>query len=200
MTALQLEHCTLSPDQVWYLDTSALIALTAAHFKQSTFNHFDKSNRGQRIQDFAARVNGKRGRLLTTMLAVEELAGVARAKAREIVASSLGMSWNDLKQQNRAKADQLDVGCRDDMLKFMTHAANTANALNISHEFPLIDTSKTPDANKKIRKSHRELLRLYSSLDAMDALHIVFGKELGADHFVSFDKGWHPVAEIHVGY
>jgi len=49
-----------------------------------------------------------------------------------------------------------------------------------------------------IRTAHRSYLTRYPSLDAMDALHIVFGTLLGTTHFITFDNGWLPVSQITV--
>ena len=52
--------------------------------------------------------------------------------------------------------------------------------------------------SKKAHATYVELLKNYVGLDAMDALHIVIGKEVGATGFVTFDAGWRTVAEIDV--
>jgi predicted nucleic acid-binding protein len=200
MTAQRLEDCTLVSGQMWYLDTSALIALAVAHEPQTSANQAEEFKRAKRIREFADRVNGKGARLITTILAIEELAGHARSKARKAAAQSRGMSWKDLKQYDPTAAAHLDIACRDAMLDFMEVAANVVATCQVAYEFPTLDTSKPVEANKKLRKLHRELLRLYVSIDAMDALHIAFGRWVGTKSFVSFDHGWQAVTDIDVGY
>lgn len=82
------------------------------------------------------------------------------------------------------------------MLKFMTRAVDALNAANVPLETQKVAAMEVRTAALLMRKAHRKLLADHRELDSMDALHIVLGRALGADSFITFDGGWEVVPTI----
>lgn len=202
MSAVSIEDFAPTSGQRCYLDTSALIPL-ALHQLASAGGPAppdEERRRADRIRRCIDRLVSAKASVVTTILAMEELAAKVRNDARNDQARAHGSTWKDLKRSDPAKARELDEGCRDWMLKMMEHAARSTGDLGVSFELPVVLEGDASAAATRLRKVHREYLRRYVSLDAMDALHIAVGRMIGADCFVSFDAGWREVSDITVCY
>lgn len=201
MTAVALESHAPTEGQRCYLDASALIALAYEDaVSAGVAVRADERSRARRVREYVLRVRRLGARLVTSILAMEELAAMTRNKARDIASRPLGRSWVELKRDAPDDARRVDELCRQQMLDMMEHAAKATGDLGVSFELPVVLEGDASAAATRLRKVHREYLRRYVTLDAMDALHIAVGRMIGADCFVSFDAGWREVSDITVCY
>lgn len=188
------------PSAIYYFDTSAVLALTFVLAKANGLPVPPvELSRAARVQDFAERANRSNAKLVTTVLAFEEIASTTRNKQRNDVADQYGhASWRDFKRNDAANAVIADTNAQKFMLNMMEWAAQQVASLNIAVDRTPVEAAASVSSAKHLRKAHRELLRLYPSIDSMDALHIAIGVELNVAGFVSLDHGWDTVATITV--
>lgn len=78
------------------------------------------------------------------------------------------------------------------MLELLRLAVAATKRGMVGIDWP-VATSIGPET---MRLRHRQLLRLSSALDAMDALHIIAGLALGIRSFITFDSDWDTVPGI----
>lgn len=201
MTVAQLGAASPTPKTKYYLDTSALFSLAslqAAADGQAV--PALETKRASDVTAFLARARAVGGLVCTSVLAFQEIAHKARRRSREECAKIAGFaSWQHL-DSTGASANRVQVveQAHDAMLKMLEWTAVALRAVHGEVEQPAVAADKLTERGLRFRKAHRRFLRLYKTLDSMDALHIVVGTDLGAKDFVSFDKGWEDVAEITV--
>lgn len=83
------------------------------------------------------------------------------------------------------------------MLQLLKLAQQIASNTVVVLDVPATTAASTAYA-EALRIDHEALLTAHREIDAMDALHIVFGSRLGATAFVSFDKRGQSVGSVNV--
>jgi hypothetical protein len=189
----QLSAFTHVNGLVFYLDTSAVfpLALVAAGTTKPT-----ELARAKLVTSFCTAAQKAMSRTLVSVLVFEEIAAKTRNEAqREVLRVEGHQTWRDFEAADKAKAHAERIKVQALMLAMLQHTATELGKLGVTVEQPQLQGTAA-EAGKKLRKSHREFLAKYQSIDSMDALHIAFGAMLGCKHFVSFDKAWIGIAEI----
>lgn len=139
MTAVALESHAPTEGQRCYLDASALIALAYEDAASAGVAvRADERSRARRVREYVLRVRRLGARLVTSILAMEELAAMTRNKARDIASRPLGRSWVELKRDAPDDARRVDELCRQQMLDTMEHAAKATGDLGVSFELPVV--------------------------------------------------------------
>ncbi|HET9930943.1 MAG TPA: hypothetical protein VFQ35_09660 [Polyangiaceae bacterium] len=183
----------------YYLDTSAVFALASVQAaKAGQQVPTIETQRANRLSPFLAKVAVAGGLVCTSVLAFQEVANIARRKARDEFAKQAGFSsWNHLESSAaQSVQDTVASQAHGAMLQVLEWAAVAVRDANGETEQPAVAADQTKERGQRLRKAHRRFLRAYARLDSMDALHIVIGTELGAKDFISFDKAWESVTEI----
>ena len=181
----------------FYVDTSALLpaAFLAAKATGSKIQPHEEK-RGQKLARFASRAKRNQASLVTTIVALEELAAVSRGKYREMVAKQKNhASWKAFRAADPTAAMTEDKNAHPAMLKMTNHALIQMASFGI--ELDQIETvgGQSTVAAEALRKEWIALLQRWA-IDPMDALHICVGTAIGATHFITFDTGWDSVSSI----
>jgi hypothetical protein len=190
----ELEAFAHAAGLVIYLDTSAVlpIALNLAGNLPAL-----ERRRHTRLTDFLAKVVPAGSRSACSILVLEEIAAKVRGKMqKDILMKARADSWKDYETADPTAAANDRRTIQAHVLKVLEHAVNGLAKVGTTVEQPVVDDAVA--GGRKVRKAHRELLRVYSNIDSMDALHVVFGGLLGCKHFISFDHAWAGIAEIEV--
>jgi len=199
MPVSSLEAHSPQAGELYYLDTSAMFSLghlEAHRLKQG--GEPGEVKRARRVVAFVHRATASSAFVFTSVLAHQEIAALVRNRLRNAGAQKQrGCQWKQLKLIDPTEADKIDVGAQAAALQMLSHTSSLAGRESIETRWPAV-ASEAALAGQKLRKAHRELLRLYRQIDSMDALHIVLGAELGALNFITFDKGWDTVPNINV--
>jgi len=140
-----------------------------------------------------ARGTGTSAVFATSVLAFEEVAALIRNRSRQ---DQTNGAWRQLNKTDPQRA-VVDAIAQAKMLAMLKLAADAASSLGVSCLWPDVNGGPAA-AGRKLRKAHRALLKAYVDLDAMDALHLVVGAELGFTSFVSFDAGWAVVPSVDI--
>jgi predicted nucleic acid-binding protein len=186
-----------------YVDSSVVYSLAskAAHATGNPAPQIELT-RAQKAATFIQKVRKAGGEVLTSPLALEELAARVRNSLRAIEAKKKGYaSWRDFK--NRAsKADiaQADTRPHTIMIHMLSLATREFSKVGIELERTAVLSSETKKAAQELQKTHLKYLSQHTTLDAMDAFHIALAAELGITHFLSFDQGWGQLPNITVYY
>lgn len=190
---------TPAKDELYYLDTSGLFPLAyerARHAGEPAPP--DELARATTLVPFLRAAQANSASVITSILSIEELAAKWRnTQVRAVLPNGIKTlrvweNTNPIAAANARKTIQAST------LKMMAHAANGLGTYGVALMRVAVGSTETRTAADKQRKAHRELLRLYDRIDPMDALHIVVGREMGAERFISFDTAWTTVAEISV--
>ena len=194
---LALATATPSSGERIYLDTSAVLplALVEGGRRGQPTPPPREQQRAALVTAFGARAAKAGCKLVTSILALEEIAARARNKAR-LQEQRTYSSWDDFRRANASAAEDAEKRCQAHMLATLTWTIDVLHGAGVTVDFPSVLAAETENFAKKLRKAHLELLRAYASIDPMDALHIVFGLEGGAHGFVTFDGAWASVREI----
>lgn len=179
---------------MFYLDTSAVLPLALADAGTLPAK---EQPRHSALTAFAAKARSAPARLVASVLAFEEIGAKTRNDVQRAVLARVDhRSWNDYQRADAVEALRDRKIIQGMVLQMLEHTARALGSLGVVVEQPVDADAST--AGHKLRKAHREFLRLYENIDSMDALHIAFGAMLGCKHFITFDNGWAQVAEIEV--
>lgn len=197
MTALALETFAPKAGLKLYVETSAALSVTltaTAAAEGYTAPHLER-DRARRLSTFLERGHKNGARALCSVLVFEEIAAKVRNEERRVVlVRESEPSWRDYERARPADAAAASVAIQQRVLKVLEYAVTALSKLGVMFEQPVV--TNAAEAGKKLRKAHREFIRLYDRIDSMDALHIAFGLLLGCKHFISFDRAWETIAEI----
>lgn len=185
-----------------YLDASVLLALAYRSAKSAgELAPPQEVRRGDKAAAFIARVNGSGGMAITTVIALEEIAAKVRNALRRAAWSKASYkSWSDFKQADPTTAHTADTHAHAVMIQMLAHTMNELGRVGAFVERREIPANETRKLAKDLRQAHLGFMKNYPSLDAMDALHIALGLEMGITSFLTFDQGWGIVPKISVFY
>lgn len=183
-----------------YLDTSAVIPLVFARAARRgdpiAASKAVELSRATKVSGFAQHVAAAGGRLVATVLGLEELAATARNAGLQQEARKAGFpNWKALRGKPAERRVLRKV--QTEVLSVLADAVDEMRQLGVVLDRP-VASSPTPASAEAQQRQHRTLLQKYSSLDAMDALHIVIAAEMGISSFVTFDRGWTTVHGIDI--
>jgi len=195
-----LKDCQPVQGESYYLDTSAVMALLNVEANnQKVKIPGEELARGRLVVDFTSRAKLVGALLTTSILAIEEIAAKYRGLIRAARAKANGYAtWKDFKTGNPPAAAIEDEVARKEMFLRLKWTTKKLGSTQVRLATPEVAAANIHSAAETMRCSHLKLLEDHPSLDAMDALHIVIGTDLGATRFVSFDRGWDVVPSITV--
>lgn len=187
----------------FYLDTSAIYPLAWAEGVAKGGAPALRANEALRVallSAFLKKAEVVGSEMRTSLLSLEEIGTKIRNGERKDLIRANGFpDWHAYRQARPvdAAADALVIQAK--AVQWMEWTVSALLSYGVLFERRAISTPALATTMiKKARLTYLELLRNYVDLDAMDALHIVVGKEIGAGAFISFDAGWQSVAEIDV--
>lgn len=203
MPAIDLATFVPVAGATYYLDTSALYPLAAAEAKDAgAKNIADRFlERAAHVRSFLQAVKLARGMARTSVLAMQEMAAAIRNEERHRLAQAdpaKHKSWSAFKRDDHAGAQVADTVAQELMLTWMRYTSRQLGALQVHFCEPEVPKGFSVEIGAARKKAHRRLLKAFSRIDAMDALHIVLGTEMQASAFLSFDSGWQTVTTINV--
>ena len=208
MPAEYLPKTTPTSAHTFYLDTSVVLLLTFAEGVKHGHPQLSHDDRAKVaiVEAFLARAAKATSRVVTTCLAIEELAAKVRNVARAQGASEAGTTWERLKRPtdkrsagiNKKLADRIDLQAQANMLSAMKWAGAVMTQHGIVVDTPAVEANKSQAFSEALCIDHEKLLAQYVGLDAMDALHVAVGMRMRASAFVTLDVGWRSVNEIAV--
>lgn len=203
MAAFTLAKAKPSAALKYYLDTSAIYPIAwdegATNGGAPAVDVAEKA-RASAVSTFLRDATAAGAEVRTSLLAIEEIAGKVRNGERRRCWKAKGFSdWRSYAIGNSAGARADGPIIQTKMLEWIGWSIRAVLSRGVQFERRVVQTpAGAATLSKKSRETYVELLHSYPDLDAMDALHIVVGKEIGADAFVTFDAGWRAVSEIDV--
>lgn len=193
MAAL-LRTFTHKPGLLFYLDTTAVYAMTLVRAGSTSPKEQD---RARDVTAFLAAAERNTSRGLCSVLVLEEIASIVRSQSQNPILVREGYNtWRDFRNADPVRSEAEGKAITARVLEMLTHAVEALASVKATIEQPIVSNSS--EAGKKLRKAHRDFLRLYFDIDSMDALHLATGSLLGCKHFISFDKGWRDVTELEI--
>ncbi len=186
-----------TPADTIYLDTSAVMTLAQG---RGLFEGLPVPQEAPRrlkvLVPFLVKAKAAGAALRTSILSVEELAAATRNQKRASEAQSRGYTtWRQFKSRDPGASAVADATAKANMLQMMKFAVNALELCGVQIQC-VGAVGDSIVAARARRKAHKRLLDRHVEIDSMDALHIVFGTELGATGFISFDTGWGAVPSV----